>query len=69
MSNRAKLRTKQRQAFRAYIKGVKGVEETWTGWRRELVIRLKEMRENVRDCSKSDIAAEGDETGNFVHSE
>ncbi|MEX1027192.1 MAG: hypothetical protein WD049_04195 [Candidatus Paceibacterota bacterium] len=39
MTVRARRRAAQRKAFVAYLKRVKPVEETWTGWKKALVLQ------------------------------
>jgi len=35
------MKRTQRQAFIAYIKNVKPLEEVWTGWKRELLLNAQ----------------------------
>ena len=58
MSSRPNRRAAQRRAFRAYIRSVKSVEETWTGWRKELVL------DRQREESRKSKVPDGEQAGN-----
>ncbi|PQO37593.1 hypothetical protein DTL21_06510 [Bremerella cremea] len=62
MSARAKRRSAQRQAFLTYIKSVKPLEETWTGWKRELLLAAEKAATSQVKTSSNNSSSEGQAT-------
>lgn len=62
MSDRAKRRSAQRQAFLTYIKNVKPLEESWTGWKRELLIAAEKAASSQAKSTPADNSSENQAT-------
>lgn len=55
---RTNRKAAQRRAFRAYIMKVKSVKETWTGWRKELVLQRQSEELNNSELQTDELATQ-----------